>query len=57
MKSPLQRVEQLEAAFELLQGMVDQRLGEKAKVIEGSNKPVSDEVLTEARRQANERLD
>jgi hypothetical protein len=49
--------EQLEAAFELLQGMVDQRLGEKAKVIEGSNKPVSDEVLTEARRQANERLD
>jgi hypothetical protein len=27
--------EQLEAAFELLQGMVDQRLGEKAKIIEG----------------------
>jgi hypothetical protein len=28
--------EQLEAAFELLQGMVDQRLGEKAKVVEGT---------------------
>jgi hypothetical protein len=27
--------EQLEAAFELLQGMVDQRLGETAKVVEG----------------------
>jgi hypothetical protein len=27
--------EQLEAAFELLQGMVDQRLGEKAKLVEG----------------------
>jgi hypothetical protein len=31
--------EQLEAAFELLQGMVDQRLGEKAKVIEGVAEP------------------
>ena len=28
--------EQLEAAFELLQGMVDQRLGEKAKLVEGT---------------------
>jgi hypothetical protein len=32
--------EQLEAAFELLQGMVDQRLGEKAKVIEGTAETV-----------------
>jgi hypothetical protein len=31
--------EQLEAAFELLQGMVDQRLGEKAKVVEGLGEP------------------
>jgi hypothetical protein len=27
--------EQFEVAFELLQGMVDQRLGEKAKLVEG----------------------
>lgn len=32
--------EQLEEAFAVLQGMVDQRLGEKAKVIEGVNEPV-----------------
>jgi hypothetical protein len=32
--------EQLEAAFELLQGMVDQRLGEKAKIIEGAAETV-----------------
>jgi hypothetical protein len=30
---------QLEAAFELLQGMVDQRLGEKAKLVEGVARP------------------
>jgi hypothetical protein len=33
--------EQLEAAFELLQGMVDQRLGEKAKVIEVMPEPAA----------------
>jgi hypothetical protein len=33
--------EQLEAAFELLQGMVDQRLGEKAKIIEGAAETVA----------------
>jgi hypothetical protein len=33
--------EQLEAAFELLQGMVDQRLGEKAKIVEGMPEPVT----------------
>jgi hypothetical protein len=33
--------EQLEAAFELLQGMVDQRLGEKAKLVEGTPETVA----------------
>src|SRR5262245_20658014 len=33
--------EQLEAAFELLQGMVDQRLDEKAKLIEGTAETVA----------------
>src|SRR5262245_14916682 len=33
--------EQLEAAFELLQGMVDQRLGEKAKLVEGAAETVA----------------
>jgi hypothetical protein len=33
--------EQLEAAFELLQGMVDQRLGEKAKLVEGMPEPAA----------------
>jgi hypothetical protein len=33
--------EQLETAFELLQGMVDQRLGEKAKIIEGAAETVA----------------
>jgi hypothetical protein len=38
---------QLEAAFELLQGMVDQRLGEKAKLVEGVARP---QALPGARR-------
>jgi hypothetical protein len=33
--------EQLEAAFELLQGMVDQRLGERAKLVEAIAEPVT----------------
>jgi hypothetical protein len=33
--------EQLEAAFELLQGMVDQRLGEKAKIVGGMPDPAA----------------
>lgn len=34
--------EQLEAAIEILQAVVDQKLGEKAKVIEGVAEPVSE---------------
>ena len=33
--------EQLEAAFELLQSMVDQRLGDKAKLVEGTAETVA----------------
>ena len=34
--------EQLEAAIEMIKAMVDQKLGEKAKVVEGVAEPVSE---------------
>jgi hypothetical protein len=44
--------EQLEAAFELLQGMVDQRAGEMAKVVEGRAEPMALPPPRKAKRKA-----